>query len=52
MELAECGAFRDDIIVPRVRYATSIFDYQFEDLEIIDYKPHSAIAAEISVGYL
>jgi thymidylate synthase len=31
------------------RKPASIFDYQFEDFELVDYQPYSAIAAAISV---
>jgi hypothetical protein len=50
--LRNAGLFMMILLFPVFRYATSIFDYQFEDFEVIDYNPHSAITAEISAGYL
>jgi len=31
------------------RKAESLFDYRFEDIEIVDYRCHPAIAAPIAV---
>lgn len=52
LEQAKLQLSRDPRPLPTLvlkRKPDSIFDYQFEDFEIIGYEPHPAIAAAISV---
>ena len=38
-----------DMPTVRIRKAASIFDYQFEDFELVDYKHHPAIKGKVAV---
>ena len=43
---------REPYPLPRLKFARrpdSIFDYRFEDIEIVDYRSHPAIKAPVAV---
>ena len=52
LEQAKLQLSRQPFPLPRLnikRKPASIFDYQFEDFDIVDYQSHAAIKAPISV---
>ncbi len=52
LEQAQCQLERTPFIAPTLhikRRPASIFEYEFEDFEIVDYQSHAAIKAPISV---
>jgi thymidylate synthase len=52
MEQANLQLSREPLALPQLKVARkpgSIFDYKFEDFEIVDYAPHSHIKAPVAV---
>ena len=52
LEQAKLQLTREPRPLPKMKInpnVKSIFDFQYEDFELIDYKPHPHIAAEVSV---
>ena len=52
IEQAQLQLSRQPVALPRLQFARkpeTIFDYRYEDFEIVGYAPHPAIKAEVSV---
>ena len=52
LEQAKTQLLREDRPLPRIRLnpnVSSVFDFKYEDIELLDYNPHPTLRAEVAV---